>query len=295
MRRTTVLVDVLPGALTSRSILRVAKALRRYAPADVELVAPETPDPDLHVLHVIGSDVLTRPELTRSSRYAVIQYCFKTAGGELEAWQKLWSGAQLTWSYYNLPILSGRFMYSPLGVDENFYEIPSQQPGLRRIGVVTSGFVSGPPAEAIEEVADAALRANCSVFHLGPRGIENMTPRLEESWSNAMNISDTELCFKYNLARYVSGLRYIEGFEMPVVEGFACGAAPIVFSREETRAWFAPPLATHVPECSGEELVERLVEILRTPPAKLADAERERLLAEFNWQVIAERFWKAVL
>lgn len=276
----------------SRAMHRVAAALRRHAPPNVEVVRRRAAA-DLQVLHAIGP-LLPAPD----KPYAIIQYCLTTAEGwDEREWRHAWTEARLVWSYYDLAdrMPSGaRFYFAPLGVDAVFAAGPRRTGNGRDVGVVTSGYVSGAGAEAIEEVAEAARRLGLRVFHLGPKRPEGMAERMEKTWVSGEDIEDEELALWYSRARWVSGLRHGEGYELPVIEGLACGARPIVFDRPDMRRWY-DGLATLVPECSGGALVEALVEVLAQGPLLVAEWEREEVVRTFDWRVIAEGFWSRLL
>ena len=271
-----------PAAHLSQAMFRVSRALKNYAPDEIEVVN----DPklcDLRVLHVIGQDVLTTEF---PYPFAVIQYCLKTAGGDIAEWQKFWEKAALVWSYYDLPYGGDNALKTPLGIDpafrKPFFAVP-------RSSVMTSGYVSGPGAEAIVEVATAARLTGLPVVHLGPH-IEGVTG----DWKNVQGIDDIKLAEHYRNARWVSGLRYGEGFEMPVIEGLACGARPICFDRPDMRQWYNGH-ATFIPEVTGGDLVQELVKVLSFAPEPVTREERERVLEKFSWENIVHLFWKNLI
>src|SRR3990172_4842632 len=181
-----VYVDPVPSTL-SLAMHRVAAALRCYAPLGVTFA--QTPqEADLQVFHVIGPGAhISTPG------YAVIQYCLYSSEG-IPAWYHLWRDAQLVWSYYSMEPLLPRgvpFYHAPLGVDGSVF-----RPGngaVRYLGVVSSGYVAGAGAEAIEEIAEAALATGLSVFHLGPANVDRMAPRREASWQAGLGLSDGDL------------------------------------------------------------------------------------------------------
>jgi hypothetical protein len=274
----------------SLAMHRVARALARYAPPGITIVR----DPqmaDLEVLHAIDD----HPKRLAHCDYAVIQYCVYSAQDSQEGWQVLWERAKVVWSYYNLSNVmrdTTPFYLAPLGVDGEVFT--GAGGGPRRARVLTSGYVSGPGAEAIEEVAEAALQTGLEVFHLGPAGIEGMKSRSESSWEAKLHISDSALSEEYGRCRWVSGLRHVEGFELPVLEGLVCGARPIVFDRKDMRLWY-DDLAVFVPECSGPELIGHLAEIFSQPPRPVTLDERKKVLEKFDWARVAGDFWQRVL
>lgn len=283
-----VYVDPLPKSL-SIAMYRVALALRKTAPDNVEIVSrPELAD--VQVLHAIGPDALN---VLQAPHYAVLQYCVWTGAADPRVFWPLWQNALLVWSYYKLEgVLQPHvpFYHSPLGVDGSVF---SDRPWVPRdIGCMSSGYVSGPAAEAIDEVAQAASRMGMSVVHLGPAHIEGMQ-FYPPTWSNIMRVSDLELATYYRRAKWVSGLRHAEGFELPVIEGLACGARPIVFDRPDMREWYAP-YAVFVPESNGEELIRHLMHVFSHEPGFVTQPDRDKLLHTFNWVTTAQGFWSRV-
>lgn len=299
-----VFVDPIPVNL-SRAMFRVAKGLRTYVPDGIEIV--DQPDQaDLQVLHVIGPHAVKRH--LRVADYAIIQYCHKSInihGDDIRRethWNDIWKKAKMVWSYYDLTdLMPTKFYYAPIGVDDVFINFDKKPP--RNIDIMTSGFVTGPGAEAIEEVAIAAQNLCLIVKHLGPDQIvvyktlktkERMHFRPGRNWSAVNGITDEELARIYKRSHWVSGLRQIEGFELPVIEGLVCGARPIVFDRPEMRHWYNGH-AVFIPECRGSELVERLIGVLKTSPEPVTIEERRMVIERFNWTKIAKGFWDTLL
>lgn len=286
-------VDPIPKTL-SQAMYRVSTALREHLPCEIA----ETPeDADLQILHTIGH--LAERHL-RNDNYAIIQYCSRSKTADqsslvdLTPWEPLWEKAKVVWSYYDIPSelekdhwLNDKFYLAPMGVPKLFLE-PFPVEMERDYGVMTSGYVSGPGAEAIEEVAIAAHKLSMNVLHLGPhpKGMHFFPPR----WSSVLNVTDEQLSMYYHRCLWVSGLRHIEGFELPIIEGLMCGARPIAFDRPETRRWFDKH-AYLIPECHGKELVEHLMLFMKNPPVAVTDAEREIVARKFNWETIVRGFW----
>jgi hypothetical protein len=280
----------------SRAMFRVAAALIEHAPPGIDIVRkPELAD--LQILHVIGADAIDYIHTKCANRqYAIIQYCFKSAGASVPAWQDVWKDAALVWSYYTLPLDAQRFYHAPLGVDASFRRL---QNGSRPTGVMTSGYITGPACEAIEEVAVAAATCrNMPVVHLGPVPVHGYDTTLKMiapgSWRSLINVADEELAIEYGQSSFVSGLRYVEGFELPAAEGLLCGARPIVFDREEMRKWYNGH-AVFVPECTGNELVEHLIPIFERDALPVSQMEHKAACDTFDWARIAPGFWSRML
>ncbi|MCI0562764.1 MAG: hypothetical protein MN733_30145, partial [Nitrososphaera sp.] len=115
------------------------------------------------------------------------------------------------------------------------------------------------------------------------------------SWIEThQGVNDSDLARLYNRCDYVSGLRFTEGFELPVLEGIACGARPICFDLPCYRNWFEN-FAEFVPHVKGRDLVQQLTAILSRTPQRLSPHERRSLLAFFSWERIARVFWQSLL
>jgi hypothetical protein len=274
----------------SAAMDRVALALKKNAPADVTFTK-DLRDAELAVLHVIGTDAVEfASKLTIP--YAVIQYCCQPR--TTEAWHHLWYDSVLTWSYYDLSKImpvGASYMHAPLGCDPLTFGLGRNG---RFIGAVTSGYVAGPGAEAIEEMAEACQRLGMDVIHVGPMFIEGMRTRREPTWCSRQGISDPELSSIYRSSKWVSGLRFGEGFELPALEGLLSGCRPILFDRDDAREWYNGH-AVFVRECSGEPLIEQLMQVMAQPPEPVTEEERSVIAERFSWPRIAGEFWGKVL
>jgi hypothetical protein len=269
---------------------RVNSELRRHAPP--EIVFARTPqDADLQILHVIGVGSL---EHLVHERYVLIQYCFLTteqpASGSREAfWLPLFRQARLVMSYYDLPslIASSDFSFyrAPLGVDGRVFYDRRRLP--RPACVLTTGHDAS--GEAIHECREAAARVDQPMIHVGSH-----FDFMGNGCLVVNGISDDRLAELYSEARYVSGLRRGEGFELPMVEGLACGARPICFDRPAYHHWFDRH-AVFVPETDAITLTDAITELLRATPRPVSAAERDEVLSLFCWKRICEQFWERVL
>lgn len=257
------------------AIGRIADAFKRYSPKDVIFVDREE-DADFVILYAHGQ---RRKVWWKASRlikenkdYAVIQLCLKsTTNPNVTDWLPIWNGAKIVWSYYNLSnacwnnqiSYDFNFYHAPLGVDPNIFK----DFGMEKTYKIMTGSHRN---ESLREITEALKK-------IGKIGI---TPH---------NVSDTKLADIYNKCEYVSGLRKIEGFEMPVIEGLLCGARPICFDRKHYRNYFGT-LAEYIPENS--EIIKNLVRILRKKPRPITDEEKELVKKKFSWDSIINGFWK---
>ena len=323
LKQVKMFVD--PVGLHSRAMVRVANAIKRHAPPYVVFVNCAE-DADVQVLHVIDwcGEFLNWPR-----KYIAIQYCLQTTSCRSAVdWSRFWAKSELVWSYYDL----AKYMESsavipcreklfraPLGADPIFRDNAQQllqfcATGARSFAsesrrlIVTSGYVSGPGAEAIEEVWNAAERVGWLGVHIGPSKVEGMRRKsMPAGWHSAEGCTDTELAAYYRRAHFVAGLRYVEGFEMPAVESIMCGAIPLVFDQPSQRHWFGDLTPMVLPEAgSKRQLTSRLEEIfsvagyeaskngLTIDCAPVGTTEIATALARFNWASIVPDMFEAV-
>ena len=292
-------VAPIPATL-SRGIHRVAEALARYAPPDVEIVA-DLPDADLVLCHVIGPegwpDYLSAFR-RHGQRYAVFQYCLRTTTWPYVApWRDFWREAAVVASYYDLattwrveqPGWTSRpnFLRTPLGVDTTVFKPHPQVAGIITPYLVgTSGYVAGP--ECVWEWAEVCRRHHKAQFHLGPH-----LPELSPHARTAHGIDDGALAVYLSACKFVSGLRRGEGFELPAYEGLACGARPVMFAREDAEHWLGDS-AEYIQEGSFDDVVAQLEALVQREYRPVTADEIAWVGREFSWQRMAERFWSAV-
>ena len=292
-------VYITPPAVVSPSLTRVSQALQQYKPGDVTIVQKES-DADLVILHVIGrkeQNTKKAQEIIKSGKkYAVIQYAIKsTLNPDSREWYDFWMRAELVWSYYDLvTILAqdgywnysfdywpyGNFYCSPLGVSDDF---KSRTDTAKNFLIATSG--QSYLTESVRECAIAADDQN--IFHLGS----------EMSRKNIYcktGISDKELAVWYSQCKYVSGLRRVEGFELPAAEGLLCGARPIMFDRPHYRQWFND-YAIFIEEKPREEVVQSLKNVFSKEYRPVTQEEMNSARKLFDWKIIVQGFWERVL
>lgn len=260
--------------ITSRGVQRVVSALKKYYP---ELTSDES-KAELIFLHITGDRdkflSKTKSILNMGKKYVVIQYAFKsTQKPNREAWFPIWSKAELVWSYYDLGD-GFNFYQSPLGVDEVF-----TNKNLPRIHTVCTSGLSYL-TESVRECNFAAKAVGGNIVHIGANIGNNIDCRL--------NITDEELSRLYSQCSYVSGLRRIEGFELPAAEGLLCGSVPVLFDKPHYRKWYEP-WGVFIPELSREETIKNLIEVFSQKPKTINNIDLAR--KRFSWQsIIAELF-----
>lgn len=298
-----------PVGMYSRAMVRIANSLRRHRPSYVRIVS--TPDEaDLVVMYVISTDAISyAAELAaRGQRYVAVQCCLQTAGGDPHRdWSAFWHHAALVWSYYDLSAYASevgfRFYHSPLGLDDAFVAIP-ELPTPKRRRVITSGFVSGPGAEPIEDVWRAARSCNLDIVHIGPlptqiAGI--LDPDLWARCVKSLQPNDTKLATLIRQSTWVAAMRHVEGFELPAAEALACGTMPILFDQPTIRRWYGD-MAVTVPECSGDQLTQLLMFLFLNESQNnyqhasvVSDHTRRMAITRFDWSAIVNAFWHRLL
>jgi len=285
----------------SRAIQRVVQALKAHAPKKVQFVGyPQLAD--LVVLHVIGrrDRMMRQAEQLKADgkSYAVIQYALRSTKTPKTAdWQPLWKDAQIIWSY--LPIhkwwLSefegvGRFeqasnlYHAPLGVDAKVFK-PKTVTKFFAIATVGTDWLT----QSVRECALAAQVANRKAVHIGS-DLGNRGPGI----ASYTGISDEAVAQLYSDSDFVSGLRRIEGFELPAAEGLLCGARPILFDQPHYRDWYGD-WAEYIPEGPREQVIDLLGALFKSQPRKVTPKERAAAKEKFDWKKIISEFWKRVL
>jgi len=271
----------------NRAIQRVADALAKYKPAHVQIT--DEANADLVILHVIGRQDQVTSKAKGLKRYAVVQYALRsTLRPSTKGWLPLWRGAEVVWSYYDLKALCAEdgekadfsFYHSALGVEKIF------KPGKLKKKYIMMTNSHSYLTESVREVVLAAQRVNRSVFYLGP---ELHQPHVVCK----SGITDKELAEMYSKCEFVSGLRRVEGFELPVVEGLMCGARPICFDRPHYRQWF-DGLAEFIPETPRDEVINNLEKLFKSGARPVTETERREAAQRFNWERIITGFWNSI-
>lgn len=296
------LVYVRPNEKGSSAIERVERALGEHLPRGVKFIGNKE-EADLIVLHVIGRHdaVLREAEqiVRRGQKYAVIQYALRsTKNPNAGDWLDIWNWAQLIWSYYpivdwaqedgggaysRLSEYDFRFYHAPLGVDPQVFK-PQKVAGHRFI-IATIG--NDWLTQSVRECVLAAQRVGRNAVYIGPE-IQRT------GFTQAHNVSDLLLAQNYSHSDYVSGLRRVEGFELPAAEGLLCGARPILFDREHYKHWYGS-WAEYIPEAPREDVIESLVKLFSSPVRKVTKAEQKAAREKFSWGKIIKGFWERAL
>lgn len=207
------------GSLETITLWRVREQMKATAPDWVSFTTNEY-EADAQIILGIGANGVT--PLVEKMPTILLQLCYKTSEMPPKWWSKLWEKCMIIGSYYDLDG-PDHFVRFPMGYDPNvFYRDDSP----KRYDAIVFGTMDGP-----EEIG-SVCRAFDTVAHAG------MNLGFGPGYVHYDNIPDTRLRSVYAQSRYCFGMRHVEGFEIPVVEGAACGCIPIVLDLPCYRDWF---------------------------------------------------------
>lgn len=275
---------------------RITREYKRHAPtAHVEFVSTPN-DADVVVSHIIGHPCVTRT-VGYNKPFALMQHCFVTASGSGKRqgaaadFEGLWHMALFTSSYLDLAAAGcPRALRLPWGADPDVFRIPTPIPP-RDILAFTHGYSNAD--EPIEPMLLAAtVDAGGRAAHLG--GLcYTPEPRIDRY----VDQQDSELAHLYARSKYVSALRYGEGFEVPGVEGLLCGARPVCFDLPVYRHWYGS-LADYIPARTRHEpdaVRADLAALFRGPYRAVTAIERRHAIERYSWNTTAREFWRVLL
>lgn len=223
-----VYAEVLPSTL-GRAMYRINKNMRKYAPSWVTFT-DDRANCDLQILDVIGKGSLEF--IYNKDNYVFIQHCFNSSDdSSKETWMPYFSKAKLVTGFIDLPRLvndnSFNYFRNPWGVDPDiFFKTDTEKVNT----VMTTGYVAS--TESISEVYDAVRSISGDIIHVGG------DLKLGTGYKHFENISDKSLVSLYNKSYFISGLRKMEGFELPILEGLLCGTRGITYRSEHYTHWF---------------------------------------------------------
>ncbi len=277
-----------------RALSRVVRALQSTAPPGVRCV--EKPkDADLVVVHVIGRrqqiEAQIRTLRASGQRYAVIQYVLRSSmEPHCSAWVDIWRGAETVWSYLDLSAACAadhvstafRFYHAPLGADASVFHLDRSVPQTAALTTCGRDWLT----ESVREGVLAAQGLGLSVQHLG-------SSLRRPGVACSVDVSDHEVAQLYQRSRYVSGLRRIEGFELPAAEGLLCGARPLLFDQPHYRRWYGD-WAVYIPEGPRPQVQASIADVLAGPYRSVTSEERDAAAAWFSWERVCLGFWEQI-
>lgn len=261
----------------SRPIIRIVGNLIRYKPDWVSIVDNDD-DADVTLLHINGRVEGNTRRSQKCDYYVAIQYCLKTTKTpNVKDWVHIWNNAAMVWSYYDLGIENQ--YHSALGVDSSIFyqrEFPKRD---YKICVVGHGYLF----ESVREIIYATGANNQRMAFVGEMD------RKFDHVDVYTNISDYELSILYSRSEYVSGLRRIEGFELPAAEGACCGAVPVLYDLPCYRDWY-DGIGKFIVETNRAGIIQDLIKLLDNKPDNSCIAKEAQY--RFNWETIINGFWE---
>lgn len=289
-------VYLAPPDTPSRALDRVAAAFAKYPHPGITMVSDERAA-QLVILQVVGRRDRVYQHagrvLARGQQIAAIQYVLRSSQKPNAIdWIDLWDEAKVVWSYLDLMALSSEdgighpasswFYHAPLGVEPDVFQ-PRQTP--RFTTVLTSG--RDWLTESVRECVMATQAVHQTAAHLG-RALRGRNVPCHS------DLPDDVLATLYSQCHYVSGLRRIEGFELPAAEGLLCGARPLLFDKPWYRHWYGG-WADYIREDDRDIVIEQLIARFVKPVRKVTADEIEAAAAMFHWPTILHGFWERCL
>lgn len=301
----------------SRGIGRVYTALAARLPEGWELTK-DSMEADHIVLHIVGrhDQNLRKAQWCKKYNipYSVIQYCLRSTKNPNTAdWFEIWKDARTVWSYYDLRQAladdghelekTPNFYLAPLGVDTKVFKDRNKTGSCKVCGEVYDNHIDKKhdffPSRKYSILASSqhALSESARECVLASQEVGREMVFLGHELRRGSDvvcisgISDIELSDLYSHCEFVSGLRRIEGFELPAIEGLMCGARPVFFDKPHYRLWF-DGIAEFIPEGTREEVVESLKQLFLKGTLPVSSGEKAFAKQLFNWDTIVEGFWK---
>jgi len=281
---------------------RIRNALLKYAPPEVSLADKPSEDA-VHILDFVGQHPTVEdrvlhpttglmrsvPSLPVSSKYVIIYHCppmleFRKYVSE---YRSLFEGSRLVFGTYEQSYVypyDAKINYyrTPWGYDPKvFYPRASEKKYL----ALTTGYVIQD--EYIDWIAYACKIHDKSMVHIGGRNVIDGLYAIYGSLkiSHYEKISDDDMANLYSSSWFTNAMRGILGFELPAVEGYACGSQPILLDLPCYRYWFND---FGVFVNSRDDVVDVLSKPIYVTP-------KAEVLERFKWENIAPRIWEKIL
>jgi hypothetical protein len=284
----------------SRAMHRIRNALIKYAPPDVEFV--DKPEGAVHILDFIGQHptiedrvlhptglMRTVPSLPVSQKYVIIYHCLPPPDflKYVSEYRRLLEGSMLVFGTYDKshiypPDAKINYYRTAWGYEpEVFYPRGSEKKYL----ALTTGYII--PDERIDWIAYACKLHGKPMVHIGGR---NVVDELRATYgglniTHYEKISDDNLANLYSSSWFTNAMRELLGFELPAVEGYACGSQPVLLDLPCYRYWFSD-FGVFVKSRDG------VVDVLSKPVNVTPKAE---ILERFKWKNIAPKIWERIL
>lgn len=274
---------------------RIRLAFIKHSPEGTEFVRAPSVDA-VHAVQWIGQNpkqhtklcerCMAAPTLPKGRKYILIVHLDNPHYPQHEDhFKKLLEDAMLIITYHGdfIKYDNCNVFETPWGVDPSVFHV-TNTPKL--FTVLTTGYDA--KQEAIDAMQQACYISKCSMVHVGG---DCDLPWKEPTSRRFQDVSDPTLRELYNKSRFVSGLRREGGFELPIIEGYACGCQPITFDNSCHRKFFGD-FALFVDNVPNEELIPQLINHFENSEAAHKPVTPDpQILARFQWEKIIKEAW----
>lgn len=263
---------------------RFSKALRENSPQEVEWSNTHE-NADIILLHVVGGKEFQKLQSYPLDKVVIYQHCLYTTSIPPKDWEPFWSECKgiVSWNdLYDVVPKKEKFLRLPLGADPKLFNVvPAYN---KNIDIFTTGHVA--ETENIDVLYEACKDSGKVLHHTG----HNFS--YSPNWYKFHPfMNDQEFSSLLSKARFVAGLRNMEGFEMMCVEGAMTGAIPIVPSLPSYSFYKDFGILVDV----EKGLKESLVSILSREYVPMTEEQIEHVRHEFSWENILSKFFKEIL
>jgi len=274
---------------------RITYDIQRFAPHDKFEFVDTYEKCDIAFWHLIGPN-----KVQKEKPYVILFHCFGRDRGEIamrEIWLENFKQAEMVYGYYPLHKFIGEddmkeinYVRQPWGVDNTiFYRMPEVK---KQFTCVATGYVA--QTEALLELYRACKAVGGKLLHIGgslDREVGLLNPMYYE---RICNVSDDDMRRAYNSAYWVSGLRRVEGYEIPALEGFVCGAQPICFNIEDFYPYWFGDFANFIPQGSVDDTTEALAKLFSVQPL-INSKKIEEIKNKFDTEKLSRGFWDVLI
>jgi glycosyltransferase involved in cell wall biosynthesis len=274
--------EVLPKTM-GRVMYRINGEIKKYAPSWVNFVqSPEKAD--VQILDVIGPGSF---EFLYKDKYILMEHCLITANmPSAEYLQERLSKAILVAGYLDmlgyLEFNNFNYFRTPWGADpKTFFPLDLK----KKYSLFSTGHVA--QTECIDAGYEAVKRCGTEMVHVGHDF------NFGKGFLHFEDIDDSRMNSLYNQCYYVMGMRKIEGFELPIIEGLLTGTRGICLDYPVYHYWYGD-LVKYVKDGEVDEVATQLVDILNSNYKPVTKDEINYVKEKFSWKVIMNTFWKKV-
>lgn len=259
---------------------RISLAMHAYAPEEIQWTSYD--DCDIMLVHVVGPGEVQW--LNKPKPKIILQQCYFTAQSDKIDYPLFWKNALLTVSFHNLNNYTDKnfnFYHMPYGAKSSLFKY---MPEIKKENTIfTTGEVY--ETEGLDKIFNAVKTIKGTMIHTGNNFGWDTT-----YYKNFSLLPDSKFVQLLNSCKYVSALRFIEGFELLGVEGLMCKLRPII-PENDTYNWYRKYAYTID---TKQDIHEQLVSILSQAPRPFTDEEYNEIIATFDWKVIIDNFFKKI-